>query len=86
MKRTCLALAGALALGACSVPLGVREVPAPEPPGPPEAVLAMAAPGQDLRTVRLRPGDSCYWYDHVGPVETTPLPLRTVDGARICQS
>lgn len=44
----------------------------------------MAAPYQDLQSVRLRPEDGCYWYRHVGPVETTMLPLRTVDGRPIC--
>lgn len=45
---------------------------------------AMAAPYQDLQSVQLRPEDGCYWYRHVGPVETTMLPLRTVDGRPIC--
>jgi len=50
----------------------------------PEAVIAMAAPYQDLEAVRLLPEDGCYWYQHVGPVETTMLPLRTVRGNKIC--
>jgi hypothetical protein len=44
----------------------------------------MAAAHQDLQSVRLRPEDGCYWYRHVGPVETTMLPLRTADGRPIC--
>jgi len=50
----------------------------------PEGVLAIAAPYQDLSAVRIMPEDGCYWYRHVGPVETTYLPLRTVDGNPIC--
>lgn len=47
-------------------------------------LTTMAAPYQDLQSVRLRPEDGCYWYRHVGPVETTMLPLRTVDDRPIC--
>lgn len=50
----------------------------------PEGVLAVAAPGQNLQAVRVMPEDGCYWYQWVGPVETTFLPLRTVDGRAIC--
>lgn len=50
----------------------------------PEEVIAMAAPNQDLRSVILRPEDGCYWYQHVGVVETTLLPLRTKAGNPIC--
>ena len=50
----------------------------------PEAVVAMAAPFQNLEAVQLLPEDGCYWYQHVGPVETTMLPLRTVNGNKIC--
>jgi len=49
-----------------------------------EAVAALAAPGQDLTSARLLPDDGCYWYEHRGPVETTLLPLRTVNGKPIC--
>lgn len=52
----------------------------------PEAVLAVAAPYQNLATARLRPEDGCYWYLHSGPVETTLIPLRSVDGRPICTS
>ena len=74
-----------LALGACAVPF----MPSPEPEPffleelPPQ-VAALAAPYQDLQAVRLRPEDGCYWYRHVGPVETTLLPLRTAEGRPIC--
>jgi len=50
----------------------------------PEAVIAMAAPDQDVATARLVPEDGCYWYKHSGPVETTLLPLRTANGNPIC--
>lgn len=50
----------------------------------PEDVVAIAAPNQDLTSVRLRPEDGCYWYRHIGPVETTLLPLRNVEGRPIC--
>ena len=50
----------------------------------PEAVVAMAAPNQDLASARVNPEDGCYWYRHAGPVETTLLPLRTPKGNLIC--
>jgi hypothetical protein len=50
----------------------------------PEQVAALAAPYQDVSTARLLPRDGCYWYLHEGPVETTLLPLRTIDGRPIC--
>ncbi|SDI54219.1 hypothetical protein [Aliiruegeria lutimaris] len=50
----------------------------------PEGVIALAAPNQDLTTVRIQPEDGCYWYRYSGPVETTYLPLRARDGRPIC--
>lgn len=50
----------------------------------PEVVAAIAAPYQDLQSARLRPEDGCYWYLHAGPVETTLIPLRTLEGRPIC--
>ncbi len=50
----------------------------------PEAVLAVAGPNQNLNAIRINPADGCYEYMHVGPVETTFLPLRTANGNRIC--
>lgn len=52
--------------------------------GLPEGVVAIAATYQDLNAVRIDPSDGCYVYRHVGPVETTFLPLRTVEGRPIC--
>jgi len=80
-----LLLTSMMALGACAVP--VAESVDPDT-GISEDTMtqlsAMAAPYQDLQSVRFRSEDGCYWYRHVGPVETTMLPLRTVDGRRIC--
>ena len=50
----------------------------------PEGVLAIAALYQDLEAVRIDPTDGCYIYRHVGPVETTFLPLRSTKGNPIC--
>lgn len=50
----------------------------------PEGVAAIAAPNQDLSTAVVLPEDGCYWYQHRGPVETTLLPLRNVEGRPIC--
>jgi len=74
-----------LALGACTIPLSqetdrstgfIEELP--------EGVALIAAPYQNLQEVILQPEDGCYWYRHAGPVETTMLPLRTVEGRPIC--
>ena len=51
----------------------------------PEELAALAAPNQDLSSVRLL-DDGCYWYQYNGPVESTLLPLRSVDGRPICTS
>lgn len=83
MKQTTyLILVGAMALSACSAPL--RGFETADPPELPEAVRTLAAPGQNIATARLRDEDGCYWYDHAGPVETTPIPLRTAEGSQIC--
>jgi hypothetical protein len=50
----------------------------------PEEVAAIAAPNQNLQSVKLMEDDNCYWYQHVGPVETTMLPLRSKRGSHIC--
>lgn len=50
----------------------------------PDAVVAMAAPNQDLTSARVLPEDGCFWYLHVNPVETTLLPLRNIEGRPIC--
>lgn len=79
-----LALMPLLAIG-CSGPLdGLSGRSSGAAGNVPEGVAAIAAPYQDLRTARVRPEDGCYWYSHAGPVETTLLPLRTVDGRPIC--
>lgn len=50
----------------------------------PEGVLSIVAPYQDLSAVRIDPIDGCFVYRHNGPVETTFLPLRSVNGRPIC--
>lgn len=50
---------------------------------PPE-VVAMAAPNQNLNAVKVLEEDGCFWYQHVGPVETTMLPLLSTRGRPIC--
>ncbi len=83
MQKSALVwIGGPLFLAACATTT---------PPSPdgliaelPEAVIAAAAPYQDLSAVRLNPLDGCYEYRHVGVVETTFLPLRTRDGRPIC--
>ena len=73
-------LAAGLMLAGCTAPVAT-EAPRTSVP---EAVVALAAPYQDVATGRVRPEDGCYWYLHAGPVETTLLPLRTPQGNRIC--
>ncbi len=82
MKHVFVA-AGLMALSACAVPMTqttqdgfMKEVP--------ENIVALAGPNQDLTAVQLNPEDGCFWYRHVGPVETTMLPLRTAAGNPIC--
>lgn len=81
MTATALAIAG---LAGCTAVEAPGRDSAGLSAGVPDAVLAVAAPHQDLGTARLREADGCYWYRHVGPVETTPLPLRTIEGRPIC--
>lgn len=79
MKIPVCALA-ALSMAACA--------PTPQTNAPvsnlPASVVSMAAPNQDLSTVRVLPEDGCYWYLHQNPVETTLLPLRNTAGRPIC--
>ncbi len=84
-NKKIILFAGLLALGSCAVPSSDSRDP--EPAVSQEVLTqlsTLAAPYQDLQSVRLRPGDGCYWYRHVGPVETTMLPLRTPEGRPIC--
>lgn len=68
-------------LSGCTAAIGTEDT---EPGTIPDQVVALAAPYQDVSTARLLPRDGCYWYLHQGPVETTLLPLRTIDGRPIC--
>ncbi len=81
--RKGLPFAAFLVLGACSVFRPDPPVPPEERPIP-EAVYSLAAPNQDLSSVRLLPRDGCYWYMHRGVVEDTLLPLRANSGTQIC--
>lgn len=84
-SRPAMLLTATLMLGACSASLtAIPEAANPQIGELPESVASIADPNQDLRSARLRPEDGCYWYRHTGPVETTLLPLRTVDGRPIC--
>lgn len=85
MNKTIMTIAlGPILLAACDMPQAntgpsdgyVDELP--------ERVLELAAPYQDLTTVRIDDTDGCYVYRYAGPVETTFLPLRTRDGRPIC--
>ncbi|WP_322889539.1 MULTISPECIES: hypothetical protein [unclassified Yoonia] len=84
--RSKLLLLAGVSLAACT------EMPATEaaPNGSPflaelpESVRAIAAPNQNLDRVVFVQEDNCYWYEHIGPVETTLLPLRTARGNTIC--
>lgn len=87
IRQVQLGLAAALLAG-CAAPAAgpAGKDGADELPPLPEAVVAVAAPWQNLSTARLRPEDGCYWYEHEGPVERTLLPLRTPEGRPICTS
>nr|WP_227420084.1 hypothetical protein [Roseitranquillus sediminis] len=74
-----------LILGGCASVNAIGETGTSAGGNVPDAVAALAAPGQDLQSTRLGP-DGCYWYLYNGPVETTSLPLRTVEGRTICTS
>ena len=85
-KRNAPIIAAILILAGCTVPT-LEDRDAPTRVGNvPEAVAALAAPGQDLTSARLLPEDGCYWYEHSGPVETTLVPLRSAGGNPICIS
>lgn len=86
MKYRVLLLTGVISvLSACASVSSQEDVPEdPFIDELPEAVLAIAAPFQDVSRVMINPTDGCYIYEHTGPVETTFLPLRTVRGRPIC--
>lgn len=50
----------------------------------PEEVIARAAPNQNLNAVTILEEDGCFWYQHVGPVETTLLPLLSKSNRHLC--
>jgi hypothetical protein len=84
-RRSGLLVVSFLMLSACEASVGgISDEPSRFLQELPESVMAIAAPYQNLRAVVLLPEDGCYWYEHVGPVETTMLPLRTSEGRPIC--
>ncbi|WP_298911367.1 hypothetical protein [uncultured Aliiroseovarius sp.] len=50
----------------------------------PPDVAETVAPGQDTSDLRVDARDGCLMYRHIGPVETTYIPLRTKQGRAIC--
>ena len=81
-QKMMVAVALSLTAGCAVQPIGPGDA-ADQRGNVPEAVIALAAPDQDVATARLVPEDGCYWYEHSGPVETTLFPLRTPNGNRI---
>ena len=81
-----LKMSALLFLAGCVTTVPVEGTDGAPPPlsEVPEGVAAIAAPNQNLATVRIQPEDGCYWYQDAGPVETTYLPLRSRDGRPIC--
>ncbi|MEX0369130.1 MAG: hypothetical protein AB3N09_10475 [Tateyamaria sp.] len=84
MKRALLLMGvAAFALSACD------ETTTAADGGPfinplPDRIVEIAGPNQNLNAVKVDPVDGCLVYRHVGPVETTFLPLRTKEGRPIC--
>jgi hypothetical protein len=83
MKKTVFGLSlAAMALSGCmTVDGGANDGVLAKVP---EEVLAIADPKQNLGAVRVNPMDGCFEYRHIGPVETTFLPLRSKEGRPIC--
>ncbi|MDP2520573.1 hypothetical protein Q8W37_19080 [Shimia thalassica] len=77
--RSAILIGTILVLGACSTNMSGSQ-----DGSIPSGVIEIADTSQDLTTARLRSEDNCYWYMHSSPVETTLLPLRTVNGNPIC--
>ncbi|MFC3119690.1 hypothetical protein [Jhaorihella thermophila] len=73
-----------LAACAASMPNGSEVVEPGILKEVPDSVRMLAAPGQDLSTVKIAPEDGCFYYLWNGPVESTFLPLRTAQGNPIC--
>lgn len=78
---------GLFALSACVVPPEVDVAPTLSPQQQQmQEVASLAAPFQDVSTAALNPDDNCFYYTHVGPVETIQLALRTPTGSPICSA
>ena len=76
MRKTPLFLVFATIAACAPTSEFIRELP--------DEVVALAAPNQNLQAVKLLEDDSCYWYEHDGPVERTLLPLVSARGRQIC--
>ena len=83
LKASGLIIGAYLLTGCATTPVVDADGAFPELPDP---LVGLAAPYQNLTTVRLDPNDNCFWYLHNGPVEVTWLPLRTSQGNPICQA
>ncbi|GGX58273.1 hypothetical protein GCM10007385_28670 [Tateyamaria omphalii] len=85
MTRTGVMLAAAMVmLAACDETTQSGGAGGPFISPLPERIVEIADPKQDLNAVKVDPVDGCLVYRHVGPVETTFLPLRTRQGRPIC--
>ncbi|WP_265502506.1 MULTISPECIES: hypothetical protein [Paracoccus] len=85
-KRTAVIALTLFVLAGCTAQTTGTAVEEASPYPIPNEVVAIAGPNQDLTTARLDPADDCYWYYHVGPVETTLVPLRAANGNHICNA
>lgn len=80
-----LAACAPLLLAACDELPGQTGAPSDNFINPlPENVASLAAPGQNLKAVKIASDSGCFVYRYAGPVETTFLPLRTRQGNPIC--
>ena len=86
LMKKMIALMGCavISLSACVETTGGANGPTQFISEVPEGVLSIAAEGQDLTALKVDPIDGCYTYRHIGPVETTMLPLRASNGRPIC--
>ncbi|MCO6361796.1 hypothetical protein GBO37_03795 [Paracoccus sp. 08] len=83
-NRSFMVLAAVLITAGCGNMTARTAAPETNFQSLPPTLIALVAPGQDVATARLLPDDNCYWYEHRGQVETTLLPLTTVEGRPIC--
>jgi hypothetical protein len=78
---------GLIAVSACVAPPEVEVAPTLSPQQQQmQEVVSLAGPFQDVSTAVLNLDDNCFYYTHVGPVETIQLALRTPNGSPICSA